>query len=384
MAEIIKTFPINLDLKRVTAQSTPISPLVVGDNGNIFEITLTDGGVPVDLTGCKVLAVFSRPDGQTVEQDTDGNGVTIGGTSNNVLTIEVRTGSYSDGKNDCELQIYSGTEYETLVTSAQFNFDGRRGIMNEETLPADDNYPILVELISQTTEAAENAAEAASQVATSAAAAQQAAADAEQAVKDAQEAVEAAVAATVEVGTVTTGEPGTQASVTNSGTKNAAVLDFTIPRGDPAEAQHAAQHAAGGSDPVTPAAIGAIPATEKGSASGVASLNANGKVAAAQTSAEQTAETASFTLALEDAGKLMRVNASSAVTITIPTNAGVAFPPNTEIEFVQFGNGALTFSGANGVSIYSLDGALTTAGKYAVACLKKIYTDVWLLSGALV
>lgn len=115
-----------------------------------------------------------------------------------------------------------------------------------------------------------------------------------------------------------------------------------------------------------------------------AAIDANGKVAAAQTSAEQTAETASFTLALEDAGKLMRVNASSAVTITIPTNAGVAFPPNTEIEFVQFGNGALTFSGANGVSIYSLDGALTTAGKYAVACLKKIYTDVWLLSGALV
>ena len=39
-------------------------------------------------------------------------------------------------------------------------------------------------------------------------------------------------AATVTVGSVTTGEPGTQASVTNSGTGNAAVLDFVIPRGD--------------------------------------------------------------------------------------------------------------------------------------------------------
>ena len=38
-------------------------------------------------------------------------------------------------------------------------------------------------------------------------------------------------AATVTVGTVTTGEPGTDAIVANSGTESAAVFDFTIPRG---------------------------------------------------------------------------------------------------------------------------------------------------------
>lgn len=38
-------------------------------------------------------------------------------------------------------------------------------------------------------------------------------------------------AATIAVGTVTTGAAGGQASVTNSGTSSAAVLDFTIPRG---------------------------------------------------------------------------------------------------------------------------------------------------------
>lgn len=37
---------------------------------------------------------------------------------------------------------------------------------------------------------------------------------------------------TVKVGTVTTGDPGTQASVTNSGTAKDVVLDFTIPKGD--------------------------------------------------------------------------------------------------------------------------------------------------------
>ena len=38
-------------------------------------------------------------------------------------------------------------------------------------------------------------------------------------------------AATLNVGTVTTGEPGTDASVTNSGTEQAAVFDFVIPQG---------------------------------------------------------------------------------------------------------------------------------------------------------
>jgi hypothetical protein len=39
-------------------------------------------------------------------------------------------------------------------------------------------------------------------------------------------------AATIAVGTTTTGAPGTNAAVVNSGTSSAAVFDFTIPRGD--------------------------------------------------------------------------------------------------------------------------------------------------------
>lgn len=38
-------------------------------------------------------------------------------------------------------------------------------------------------------------------------------------------------AATITIGTVTTGEPGTNASVVNTGTEQDAVLNFTIPRG---------------------------------------------------------------------------------------------------------------------------------------------------------
>ena len=53
-------------------------------------------------------------------------------------------------------------------------------------------------------------------------------------------------AATVTVGTVTTGEPGTDAIVRNSGTENAAVLDFIIPKGETGAA------GAAGADGVSP------------------------------------------------------------------------------------------------------------------------------------
>ncbi len=53
---------------------------------------------------------------------------------------------------------------------------------------------------------------------------------------------DAGAAATVTVGTVTTGAAGTAASVTNSGTENAAVLNFVIPRGDKGDAGSAADY----------------------------------------------------------------------------------------------------------------------------------------------
>jgi hypothetical protein len=43
-------------------------------------------------------------------------------------------------------------------------------------------------------------------------------------------------AATVTVGTVVAGEPGTNPIVTNSGTTSAAVFNFTIPKGEPGAA----------------------------------------------------------------------------------------------------------------------------------------------------
>lgn len=49
-----------------------------------------------------------------------------------------------------------------------------------------------------------------------------------------------------------------------------------------AAGKHASQHGTNGSDPITPSAIGAIATTAKGTAGGVASLGADGKVPSSQ------------------------------------------------------------------------------------------------------
>lgn len=378
---VTKIFDIAVDLKR--PPSNREFELVEGDTGNVFHITLTDGGEAVELTGCRVVAVFAKTGGTTMQDSgEEGNGVSVVG---NEITIELRKESYGVGTTECELQVYSGELQDTLVTTARFNFSARKAFFNEDTAQSTNEYPILVQLITDANEASQNANAAAEKVTSSATAAQQAAADAKQAVKDAQAAVEAAVAATVEVGTVTTGAPGTEASVTNSGTANAAVLDFTIPRGDPA-GPHAAQHAAGGTDPITPAAIGAVPATEKGTASGVATLDANSKVAATQASSRIIDVSANITLAAQHAGCLICAIQSNN-TITIPSDADNAiFSIGTEIEVLRYWSQTVTITAASDVYLYgggsgSLGRSITIGNQHGMIALKKIRANEWLAVG---
>ena len=124
---------------------------------------------------------------------------------------------------------------------------------------------------------------------------------------------------------------------------------------------------------VTPASIGA------------AALDENGKVVASQTSSTAKDITASYTLQLSDAGKILVGKATSAVTITVPTHASVAFPSGTELEILQYSTGAVTISPASGVSLLSFEGsgARKLAGQYAVVTLKKLSDNSWLLAGML-
>lgn len=110
----------------------------------------------------------------------------------------------------------------------------------------------------------------------------------------------------------------------------------------------------------------------------------DGKADPTQISAPMKTITTAYTLALADAGCHIAVNSSSARTITVPTDAAVAFPAGTEIEIAQEGAGTVTIAAASGVTLRSLGEKRTTAGQYAVVALKKYAANDWRLAGALV
>ena len=94
-----------------------------------------------------------------------------------------------------------------------------------------------------------------------------------------------------------------------------------------------------------------------------------------------------YTLSLSDAGqdKLLRLNDSAAITLTIPTNASVAFPIGSVIPLQQIGAGQITITPDSGVSaIQSADSANKTRVQYSFATLVKTDTDTWTLTGDIV
>jgi hypothetical protein len=87
-----------------------------------------------------------------------------------------------------------------------------------------------------------------------------------------------------------------------------------------------------------------------------------------------------YTLVLGDANKLVTLTNASAITLTVPTNASVAFPVGTVINLYQGGAGQVTVSSS--ATLRSTPGAKIRA-QYAMAALTKIATDEWVLTGDL-
>lgn len=83
-----------------------------------------------------------------------------------------------------------------------------------------------------------------------------------------------------------------------------------------------------------------------------------------------------YTLVLTDQSKLVTLTNASAIAVTIPTNASVAFPVWTQIDFSQDWAWKVTFSGA-GVTINSLSSLKSIGGQYVGATLVKTATDTW-------
>lgn len=102
---------------------------------------------------------------------------------------------------------------------------------------------------------------------------------------------------------------------------------------------------------------------------------------AAATVASINAQTGtSYTLALSDKDALVTLSNTSAIAVTVPTNASVAFPIGTNINLAQFNTGQVTVSGATGVVVNSTPG-LKFRSQWSTASLIKVATDTWLLSG---
>ena len=95
------------------------------------------------------------------------------------------------------------------------------------------------------------------------------------------------------------------------------------------------------------------------------------------------AKTASYTLsALTERDSVIEVNSASAVTITVPLNATIAYPVGTSIDILQTGTGQITVAGAAGVTVNATPG-LKLRTQWSGATLFKRATDTWVLYGDL-
>ena len=95
-------------------------------------------------------------------------------------------------------------------------------------------------------------------------------------------------------------------------------------------------------------------------------------------------QTASYTLVLSDADKLVEMNVGSANNLTVPLNSSVAFPTGTQILLAQYGAGQTTVVATSGVTVRSNGGKLKLNVQYSGATLIKIGTDEWYLFGDIV
>ena len=93
----------------------------------------------------------------------------------------------------------------------------------------------------------------------------------------------------------------------------------------------------------------------------------------------------STTLIAADAASIVRMNSSSLLVLTVPSDGtgGYTFPIGTQIVVAQIGVGQVRFDPAAGVTIRSEGDRRTTKAQYAVASLIKLSSNQWLLSGNL-
>lgn len=93
---------------------------------------------------------------------------------------------------------------------------------------------------------------------------------------------------------------------------------------------------------------------------------------------------ANVTLALTDASKHFYANTTAPTTITVPSNANVAFTTGTTVVIINKGSGNISVSKQVEVSMYlagNSTSATRTLTSYGMATLVKTETNVWFING---
>jgi hypothetical protein len=88
----------------------------------------------------------------------------------------------------------------------------------------------------------------------------------------------------------------------------------------------------------------------------------------------------SYTPILGDAGKMIEISNTSAITLTVPLNSSVAFPEGTQINILQTNTGQITVVGAGGVTVNGNPG-LKIRAQWSLATLIKRSENAWVLVG---
>ena len=94
-------------------------------------------------------------------------------------------------------------------------------------------------------------------------------------------------------------------------------------------------------------------------------------------------QTASYTLGLSDADKLIEMDVSTSNNLTIPTNADAAFPIGTQILIAQYGSGQTTLVGGVDVNLRSDGNKLKISTQYSGVTLVKRDVNEWYVFGSL-
>lgn len=96
-------------------------------------------------------------------------------------------------------------------------------------------------------------------------------------------------------------------------------------------------------------------------------------------------KTTDYTLVLGDANKYISMDSTSNRTISVPTNASVAYPVGTVIHVSRANTGTVTIAAVTPgtTTINSADSLTKLRSRYSTASLLKTATDTWLLYGDL-